>query len=69
MTMITLKLNNEKKVLKTPCPLRHALEQWEFINGSIAVAINGEFVPRSHYDERLLKANDCIDVVAPIQGG
>ena len=34
-----------------------------------AIAINGEFVPRSNYASTAVKAGDCIDVVAPVTGG
>lgn len=35
----------------------------------VAVAINGEFVPRSLYGERILLEGDEIEIVAPMQGG
>ncbi|KAF7768920.1 sulfur carrier protein [Pseudoalteromonas citrea] len=34
-----------------------------------AVAVNGEFVPRSQCAETDLKAGDNIDLLSPIQGG
>lgn len=35
----------------------------------VAVAIDGEFLPRSDYAMRLLQGAECLDVVAPVQGG
>lgn len=35
----------------------------------VAVAVNGEFVPRSGYAKRVLREGDAVDVVAPMQGG
>jgi sulfur carrier protein len=46
----------------------------EFIMGKgakepFAVAVNGQFVPRSQCAETELKAGDYIDLLSPIQGG
>lgn len=35
----------------------------------IAVALNGEFVPKSTYAETRISAADDIEVVSPMQGG
>lgn len=69
MTKITLRVNNEEKQLKSTCALSQALVQWNYVKANVAIAINDEFIPRSHYTKRILQANDCIDIVAPIQGG
>ena len=37
--------------------------------GPVAVAVNGEFVPRSSYDTQTLRDGDEIEIVAPMQGG
>jgi sulfur carrier protein len=34
-----------------------------------AVAVNKEFVPRSQYAERVLHADDRIEVIRPVTGG
>jgi len=67
--MITLSVNGESRQVNQDCLLSHALEQWEYSGEMIAVAINGEFVPRGQYQTCRLAENDCIDIVAPIQGG
>jgi len=35
----------------------------------LAVAVNGDVVPRRSWTERLLSANDDVEVVRPLQGG
>lgn len=67
--MITISLNNEQITLPPDTPLNIALEQWGFGEGKVAVAINGEFVPRSRYAEQRLVENDEVDVVKPVGGG
>ena len=37
--------------------------------GTFAVALNGDFIGKESYQHTLLKANDSIDVLFPIQGG
>lgn len=67
--MINISLNNEPKQIESDTLLSNALVQWGFGEMKIAVAINGEFVPRSTYSERQLQAGDQIDIVKPVGGG
>ncbi|MES2674375.1 MAG: sulfur carrier protein ThiS [Pseudomonadota bacterium] len=67
--MITISLNNETKEIVANILLSDALVQWGFGETKIAVAINGEFVPRSTYNLRTILADDQIDIVTPIGGG
>lgn len=67
--MINISLNNEPKQITANILLSDALVQWGFGEIKIAVAINGEFVPRSTYGERQLDAGDQIDIVKPVGGG
>ena len=66
---IELSVNNEKKSLTDNILLSDALQQWGYGESKIAVAINGEFVPRSTYTERELLNGDQIDIVKPVGGG
>ncbi len=67
--MINISLNNEPKQIESDILLNDALVQWGFGEIKIAVAINGEFVPRSTYSDRQLEAGDQIDIVKPVGGG
>jgi len=67
--MINISLNNEPKQIERGILLSNALIQWGFGETKIAVAINGEFVPRSTYHERQLNDGDQIDIVKPVGGG
>ena len=67
--MIELSLNNEIITLSPATALNAALEAWGYEQKKCAVAINGEFIPRSQYAEVLLQANDEVDVVAAVGGG
>lgn len=67
--MMTVSLNNKRVDLASPCSVAEALTAWGYEGQKIAVAVNGAFVPRSEYGQRKLAPNDCVDVVAPVQGG
>ena len=67
--MINISVNNEPKQIEVNTPLNDALLKWGFGETKIAVAINGEFVPRSTYSQREINAGDNIDIVKPVGGG
>lgn len=67
--MIEISLNNTPTSIAADMPLNEAITCWGMANNKIAVAINGEFVPRSSYPQYILKAGDKIDIVKPVGGG
>ena len=69
MNEITLRLNDEAVRLPAGTPLTDALQAWHYADRRVAVAVNGEFVPRSAYAGRVLQDDDHIDIVAPVGGG
>jgi sulfur carrier protein len=64
-----MQVNGEHRALEPGTTLADALLQWGYACERVAVAINGEFVARADYAHTLLRARDCLDVVAPVQGG
>ena len=68
MSSIRINLNDNWVETERHC-LRDALATWDYSDGKVAVAINGEFVPRSRYDSVQLKDGDAVEVVAPVGGG
>lgn len=66
---ITLTLNGQKMTLSHPMSLQQALNLWGYQEMSFAVACNGDFVPRGSYLHMMIKPQDDIEIVAPIQGG
>lgn len=38
-------------------------------NDCCAIALNGHVIPRSQYATTILKENDVIDIVIPMEGG
>ena len=67
--MITISVNNQRRHCEAASPLAEQLEVWGFSCEKVAVAVNGDFVPRSQYGEYRLSDGDQLDVLAPVQGG
>ena len=69
--MIKISVNNQITELAKPQVLSDFLEdtQNSSQNASYAVAINGEFIPRSVYSSTTIDDGDEIDIVHPIGGG
>lgn len=49
--------------------LADALIELGYERAHVATAVNGEFVPRSMHSATTLNPGDCLDIVAPMQGG
>jgi thiamine biosynthesis protein ThiS len=62
-------INGKEQSFEAPLNLYDVLEQQGFIEMMIAVARNGDFVPRSNYADTALADGDEIEIVAPMQGG
>lgn len=61
-------VNGESHEINTQS-LTNALSELGFSSTSVAVAINGVFVPRIHWQDTELRSGDQLEVLAPMQGG
>ena len=61
-------INGESFELVNTSNLTQALQQFA-AKEPFAVAINGQFIPRSQCDTHLLNEGDSIELLSPIQGG
>ncbi len=67
--MLNLSLNGESTQCPNGCSLTEVIAAEGFNGEKVAVAVNGEFVPRTHYSATFLSEGDCIDIVKPVGGG
>jgi sulfur carrier protein len=67
--LIRLSINGEEKDILPETTLQQLLEQLGYSIQSVAVAIDGLFIPRSRYPETRLVAECKLDIVSPMQGG
>ena len=70
MTMLSIRVNGEERetLAGTLVELMHQLDLGETTAG-VAVAVNGEIVPRSGWAEHALHSGDRVEVVGAVQGG
>jgi sulfur carrier protein len=64
-----LQVNGEMHTLSAVQCIDDVLRELGFDAKKIAVAVGGEFVPRSEYAQRVVNEGEQIDIVAPVQGG
>lgn len=64
-----ISINNEKHTFEQPLSVKALLQQLNIAKEKHAVAVNGDFVPRSSYGEHLLKSGDEVDILTAVQGG
>ena len=65
---IHVTINGEKQTLNDTVSIT-ALLEYRGQKAGVAVAVNGEFVPKSQHASHILKDADEIEIVAPMQGG
>lgn len=61
-------INGENFELVHSANLTQALREFA-VKEPFAVAVNGQFIPRSQCDTHLLNEGDSIELLSPIQGG
>ena len=66
--MIKISLNGQTSEIEFEY-LVDAMKAWQYTLDQCAVAINGEFVPRSQYPATQLNNGDEIDIVGAVGGG
>lgn len=49
--------------------LEQALRELGYCDGTIATAVNGEFIPKTQRLDIVLSEGDRVEIVAPMQGG
>ena len=66
--MVSISLNGQATTT-LQANLLQAMKEWQFIITQSAVAVNGEFVPRTSYADIELVDGDEVDVVGAVGGG
>lgn len=61
-------VNDEVLDVESGMTIKQFIE-WFQQTGNFAIAVNMEFVPRSLYGETVLKDQDRVEIVLPMQGG
>lgn len=69
--MVTISINDETRQFPQPVNLDDVLQDYRAHNPDLAfaIAVNGEFVPRTQYPNVQLQDGDTLDIVNPVGGG
>jgi sulfur carrier protein len=62
-------VNDRQHEVEAQSNLQQLLQELGITGGRIAVELNGEIVPRSGFEQCLLKVGDSIEIVQAIGGG
>jgi sulfur carrier protein len=62
-------VNGQQRLLSAGTTLPDLLEALAVDRRTIAVALNGEVIPRDSYDGRVLRAGDAVEIVRMVGGG
>ena len=64
-----IQLNGQVREFEEPLTLQEILNRFEIQPHAIAVAVNGEIIPRSEMNLYRISAGDRIEVVHAVAGG
>ncbi|MCH9739773.1 MAG: sulfur carrier protein ThiS [Epsilonproteobacteria bacterium] len=67
--MIEIIVNGEKANIKDELNIRDMIKALDYQQEVFAIALNGTFVAIDAYETTTIKADDNIEILAPIQGG
>ncbi|HIG00757.1 MAG TPA: sulfur carrier protein ThiS [Myxococcales bacterium] len=65
----TVFVNGDATVVSRDCTVNGLLETLELAGKRVAVAVNREVVPRSHYRGVVLAADDRVEILEAVGGG
>lgn len=68
-TSLDILLNGSRCVVPAPCTVAGLLRDAGHGERRVAVEVNGEIVPRSAHDSRLLAEGDRVEIVQALGGG
>ena len=68
-SMITAKINGIREKIKAGTTISMLINDLNIANRKIALEVNGEIIPRSQLDSRILEDGDQIEIVTAVGGG
>lgn len=67
--MITILFNGEKRKIPEGTTLLSLVEELSYRIGTFAAAVNEIFIPKQQYADKIIQADDRIEIVMAMQGG
>ena len=66
---MNIQLNGQQYQAELDCTLSNLIESLGLEREGIAVAINGEVVPRANHENCRLRENDRVEIIQAVGGG
>ncbi|MGH1440330.1 MAG: sulfur carrier protein ThiS [Cellvibrionaceae bacterium] len=67
--MLNVTLNGEAKTIEGKLSLEQAISEWDLGSQAFAIAVNEQFIPKSHYASTEIQEGDRVELLVPMQGG
>ncbi len=67
--MIEIIVNGTRTTIPNGLNIIEAIKALEYKGEGFALALNGTFVALSTYETTMVRDNDSIEILAPVQGG
>lgn len=67
--MIEIIVNGKRKNIPAALNIKEAIRALNYTGEGFALALNGTFVALSTYEATIVRDNDSIEILAPVQGG
>ena len=67
--MIEIVVNGIRTEISTEMNVKEIIKELKYRKKGFALALNGTFVAISTYETTMIRDNDSIEILAPVQGG
>lgn len=67
--MIEIIVNGIRTEISAEMNVKEIIKELKYRKKGFALALNGSFVALSTYETTLIRDNDSIEILAPVQGG
>ncbi len=66
---LSIQLNGATVPHEAPLTITDLLKKLSLVSEALAVAINGEIIPRAEHASRQIRADDQVELIRPTGGG
>lgn len=67
--MIEVTVNGKRTEISSEMNVHEVIKELKYTQEGFALALNGTFVSILTYDSTIIRENDSIEILAPVQGG
>jgi len=67
--MIEVIVNGKRTEISSEMNVKQIIKELNYTQEGFALALNGTFVAIATYENTIIKDNDSIEILAPVQGG